>query len=132
MNRLFGVFNLTPEKPFRVIGEQIDGSFLLDSQVYLLEAKWTRDRADQRELYAFRVKVEGKSSYTRGLFVSVSGFTEPALAAVTQGKTPNFVMMDGAHLYRVLEGHIGLDVLLQRLVRHLGERGEPYLPVQAM
>lgn len=129
LNRLFALFELAPEKPFRVVGEQIDGSFVLDHDVYLLEAKWTRDRTDQKELYAFRVKVEGKASYTRGLFVSISGFTAPALAAVSQGKTPNFMMMDGAHLYRVLDGQLGLDVLLRRLVRHLGERGEPYLPV---
>lgn len=129
LNLLFAAFDLAPGKPFSVVGEQIDGSFVLDHEVYLLEAKWIRDRTDQKELYAFRGKIEGKASYTRGLFISISGFTEQAIAAVPRGKTPNFVMMDGAHLYRVLEGHLGLDVLLRQLVRHLGERGDPYLPI---
>lgn len=132
LNKVFSHFDLAPEKPFRVEGEQIDGSFVLDRQVYLLEAKWTREPVDQKELYAFRAKVEGKSTYTRGLFVSVAGYTGPAQAAITQGKTPNFVMADGAHLYRVLEGHLDLDELLRRLVRHLGERGQPYLPIQEL
>lgn len=130
LNGLFEVFNLAPEKPFRVEGEQIDGSFVLDHEVYLLEAKWTTERIDQKELYAFRGKIEGKSSYTHGLFVSMAGFTGPAQAAITQGKTPNFVMMDGAHLFRVVQGQHDLDELLRKLARHLAERGEPYLPVQ--
>lgn len=130
LNRLFELFNLAPQQPFRVEGEQIDGSFVLDHEVYLLEAKWTIEHIDQKELYAFRGKIEGKSSFTRGLFISVAGFTAPAQRAITQGKTPNFVMMDGAHLFRVLHGQLDLEDLLRRLARHLAERGEPYFPVQ--
>ncbi|HEV2697155.1 MAG TPA: hypothetical protein VGU90_04115, partial [Terriglobales bacterium] len=40
LNELFNVFELRPRQPFRVVGEQIDGSFELDGQVYLLESKW--------------------------------------------------------------------------------------------
>lgn len=38
LNQLFQIFELQPRQPFKVIGEQIDGSFLLDSQIYLVEA----------------------------------------------------------------------------------------------
>jgi hypothetical protein len=41
-------------------------------------------------------------------------------------------MMDGADLYRVLEGHAQLDNLLRRKVRYLAERGEPYVPVSEL
>jgi len=40
LNRLFEIFGLRPRQPFRVTGEQIDGSFELESQIYLLESKW--------------------------------------------------------------------------------------------
>lgn len=105
------------------------GSFLLDSEVYLLEAKWTADSVGEGDLLVFRGKIEGKSSFTRGLFISVNGFSRPALQAITTGKQPTFVMMDGADLYRILEGHLRLDDLLRRKVRRLAERGQPFVPV---
>lgn len=129
LNELFALFDLQPSSAFRVVGEQIDGAFLLDSEVYLLEAKWTRDQTPEADLLAFRGKVEGKSSITRGLFISINGFSSQAVPAITRGKQPTFVMMDGADLYRILEGHIHLDELLRRKVRYLAERGEPYVPV---
>jgi hypothetical protein len=127
LNDLFTLYGMTPNKAFRVVGEQIDGSFLLDSEVYLLEAKWISGPVGESDLLVFRGKVEGKSSFTRGLFISINGFSQPARRAIITGKQPKFVMMDGADLYRVLEGHLRLDELLQRKVRYLAERGEPYV-----
>ncbi len=126
---LFAVFDLRPNSAFRVVGEQIDGSLEFAGDVYLLEAKWTTTKINESELLVFRGKIEGKSQFTRGLFVSINGYTEEALAAITKGKSPNFVMLDGSHLYRVLEGNVRLDELLYRAVRHLAETGEPYLPI---
>ena len=42
LSRLFALHGLSHREPFRVVGEQIDGSFELDHEVYLLEAKWHR------------------------------------------------------------------------------------------
>jgi Restriction endonuclease len=128
LTRLFTLFDLEPNGPFRVVGEQIDGSFDLDREVYLLEAKWTAEPTNEAALLILRGKVEGKSQFTRGLFLSINGYTRDAVDAITRGKAPNFVMVDGSHLYRVLDGQIRLDVLLRRLIRHLAETGTPYLP----
>lgn len=129
LTSLFTLFGLDPNGPFRVTGEQIDGSFDLDREVYLIEAKWTAEPVNEAALLVLRGKVEGKSQFTRGLFLSINGYTPEAVVAITGGKSPNFVMMDGVHLFRVLDGGIHLNVLLRRLVRHLAETGAPYLPV---
>jgi len=50
LNRTFALSGLAPQKPFRVVGEQIDGSLVLDHDVCLLEAKWTKEPVDQKEL----------------------------------------------------------------------------------
>ena len=39
---LFDANGLSPRASFRLVGEQIDGSFELSAETYLLEAKWTR------------------------------------------------------------------------------------------
>ena len=127
LNGLFQLHDLEPNGAFRVVGEQIDGSFLLDREVYLLEAKWTAPGIPESDLLVFRGKIEGKSSFTRGLFISINGFTGLAPQALTTGKQPTFVMMDGADLYRVLEGGVRLDDLLRRKVRWLAERGQPFV-----
>jgi hypothetical protein len=132
LNHLFALFSLEPSRPFRIVGEQIDGAFALDSAVYLVEAKWMKEPVNAANLYTLRVKIEGKSQFTRGLFLSINGFSSEAVDAITRGKSPNFIMMDGSHLYRVLDGYLPLDTLLRRLVRHVAETGEPYLPVNRL
>ena len=39
LKRLFDKFGLEAREPFRLRGEQIDGSFILENEIYLLEAK---------------------------------------------------------------------------------------------
>lgn len=78
LNSLFTLHDLEPREPFRVVGEQIDGSFELDHEVYLLEAKWQQDASPAADLYVFREKIEGKSKFTRGVFVSVNGVSREA------------------------------------------------------
>jgi hypothetical protein len=129
LNKLFRLEGLNPRDPFRIVGEQIDGSFEFGSNLYLLEAKWTSAPTPVEELYVFREKVAGKSSFTRGVFISINGFVSTASDALTRGKQPNFVMLDGTHLYSVLSGALGLSPLLDGLVRYLLERGEPYVPM---
>jgi len=123
LNRLFTLHQLAPREPFRVRGEQIDGSFELDHEVYLLEAKWHQEPRPAADLYVFREKIEGKSKFTRGVFLSINGVTPDAVAAITQGKQPNFFIMDGYDLLMTLEDNIQLAVFLRRRHRFLAEEG---------
>jgi hypothetical protein len=80
----------------------------------------------------FRGKIEGKSAFTRGVFVSINGFSQPALEAITKGKQPNFLMMDGYDLTVVLEGQMRLDELLRAKIRRLSEEGTPFVSVREL
>jgi hypothetical protein len=40
LGEMFERFGLAPRGDFRLVGEQIDGSFKLNGQTYLVEAKW--------------------------------------------------------------------------------------------
>lgn len=124
LHDLFDVFGLRPRGPFRVVGEEIDGSFVLEGEIYLLEARWRRDKARKVDLSGFSDKVQRKSEWTRGLFISVSGFSEDALDGMTRGKSPNFVIMSGKDLERVLRAEVNLNDLLRNKVRVLAEKGE--------
>lgn len=124
LNRLFHLFGLEPREPFRLIGEQIDGTFILDHEIYLLEAKWEARPVNEAALLTFRGKIEGKSVFTRGLFLSINGFTTEALTAIIRGKQPTFILADGGDLSPVFEQAIRFDDLLRHKVRSLAETGE--------
>lgn len=124
LNEMFALFGLEPRPPFRVAGEQIDGSFVFDYATYLVEAKWTQKRTEQGPLLEFRGKIEGKSAFTRGAFISVNGFTGAAIEAITRGKSPTFFLTDGYDLMQVLNGEVDLIDLLRHKLRRLTEEGE--------
>ena len=128
LNRLFDLHSLSPREPFRVEGEQIDGSFELDHEVYLLEAKWHQNPIPESDLLVFRGKIEGKSKYTRGVFVAVNGISREAATAITQGKQPNFFIIDGYDLTMLLEDNMALPEFLRKRQRLLAEEGKVAVP----
>jgi hypothetical protein len=102
LNQLFELFDLRPRQAFRIIGEQIDGSFELDGQIYLIESKWAKDPLSEADLLVFRGKIEGKSAFTRGVFIALNDISSQARDAFTRGKAPSFFIMNGHDLMMIL------------------------------
>lgn len=123
LNQLFDVFELQPRQPFRVSGEQIDGSFLLDGHVYLMESKWERHPLPEADLLVFRGKIEGKSTFTRGVLVALNDVSTQARDAITRGKAPSFFVMNGHDLMMILSEVISLTDFIRKRVRLLAEEG---------
>jgi hypothetical protein len=128
LNRMFALHGLAPREPFRIVGEQIDGSFDLDHETYLVEAKWEKSPVSEAPLLVFRGKIEGKSAFTRGVFISLNGITDEARQAITQGKQPTFYTVDGYDLTMVLSDQVGLVEFLRQRRRLLAEEGEVVVP----
>ena len=128
LNSLFKLHSLSPRQPFRVIGEQIDGSFELDHEIYLFEAKWEQNPCPEADLLVFREKIQGKSAYTRGVFVSYNGISKDAAHAITQGKQPIFFVIDGYDITMLLEDNVDLSTYLRKRQRILAEEGRIVVP----
>lgn len=124
----FNIFGFEAREPFRLRGEQIDGSFLLQGETYLVEAKWQDAQTGVADLHTFHGKLEQKAAWTRGLFVSHSGFTEDGLAAFGRGK--RVVCMDGLDLFETLNRELPLNSVLERKVRRAAETGMPFARVR--
>lgn len=127
LNELFDAYELHPRAPFRVDGEQIDGSFELDHETYLLEAKWESGKLSAAPLMVFREKVTGKSHITRGVFVAINDVTDEAKRAIYVGKQPNFFLVNGYDLTMLLREDIGFVEYLRARVRLLAE-GRMFVP----
>jgi len=132
LNRIFAASGLEPRGSFKITGEQIDGSFKLEGNVYLLEAKWTSKKTDKPELVVFKDKVSTKSTITRGLFISYSGYTDEALATLSKGNQIGFVLMTVQELAVSMERNIPLDEVIGKKVRALAEEGNFYKNVFEM
>jgi hypothetical protein len=116
--------DLQPRGSFKIIGEQIDGSFVLNNEVYLLEAKWRNKPTDKADLVVFNEKVSSKSGFTRGLFISYSGYSEEALSTFSSGRTVNIVLMTVAELSMILQQNKDFTDFLWKKVRALAEEGD--------
>ena len=130
LTELFNAFGLAAREPFRLDGEQIDGSFHLASETYLLEAKWINRKVSIAELHGFHGKIEQKAAWARGLFVSFGGFTTQGLAAFGKGK--KLVCLEGREIKIALEREIGIDALVTLKVRRAAETGEVFTPIEIL
>ncbi|MFC1958563.1 restriction endonuclease [Chloroflexota bacterium] len=129
LTQLFDVYGLAARGSFRLIGEQIDGSFEINSDTYLLEAKWHTEQIPQSDLLIFREKVENKSTWARGMFISYSDFTEDGGKAFARGRATNIIGMTGQDLFFVLDGEISLIEAILRKARRAAETGEFFVSV---
>ena len=128
LKAVFDAYGMSARASFRLRGEQIDGSFVLDEQTYLLEARWRNAQVDVETLRAFNGKVEEKASWSRGLIISQSGFTEDGLHAFGRGK--RVICMDGLDLHEVLSGRLHFADVIAQKVRRAAETGMAYVPVR--
>jgi hypothetical protein len=128
LKQLFDAYGLAAQDPFRIRGEQIDGSFQFANEIYLVEAKWQGQPIGVAELHTFHGKIEQKAAWTRGLFVSNSGFTDDGMVAFGRGK--RVICMDGLDLHETLHREIPLNHVLERKVRRAAETGSPFVRVR--
>lgn len=122
LNKLFEAFRLSPNCGFRISGEQIDGSFILHNETYLVEAKWHSQKTAAPDLHVFQAKINEKASWARGVFISWQGFSSEALGA--WGRNKSVICITGYDLYHMLKKDISLIDMLEKKIRLAAEKGE--------
>jgi hypothetical protein len=129
---MFLLYGLAPRGAFRLVGEQIDGSFDLDGEIYLVEARWRNEKTALSDLLGLSGKIQGKATWSRGLFISYAGFSEDGLHALGQGRRTEMVGMDALDVYHVLSGRLDLRELLRRKVRRAAETNRFFVPAREL
>ena len=124
----FSAHGLDPRGSFRIVGEQIDGSFAWQGNTFLVEARWRAKPANAADLLVLRGKAE-KSEWARGLFISINGFSDLATPTLQVGRKANLIAMSGQDLVLILERRWTLHNALSAKLRHTGETAEAYKPL---
>jgi hypothetical protein len=128
LNDFFLAHGLHPRGSFKIVGEQIDGSFEWNDNTFLVEARWRKEATSAADMLVLRGKAE-KSQWTRGLFISINGFSDLASATLAIGRKANLIAMSGQDLTLILERHWSLHDALRAKLRHTGETAEAYKPL---
>jgi Restriction endonuclease len=129
LTALFNAWNMDARGGFRLVGEQIDGSFQHGGTTYLLEAKWHRVKIEAEKLHAFQGKLAERLEGTRGLFVSFEGFTDGALQAFTARR---IILADGMDIFDALSRRLSVPDIITAKVRHASETRNPFGRVRAL
>ncbi|MCK4540452.1 hypothetical protein KAU09_04850 [Candidatus Parcubacteria bacterium] len=127
LQKLFGLFEVDVFKPFKLQGEQIDGSVKFDGNNYTLEARWHDVEMACNALYTFAYKIESNMLYPRGLFFSINGYSDEAVKRITHGKSPQLLLFDAIDFIAVLEERISLVKLLEEKIRYAQTRSNIYI-----
>lgn len=131
LNELLKREGLEPRSGYKPEGEQIDGSFFLDGAVFLLEAKWHKDELPASSIYQFKGKVDGKLLGTIGIFISMSGYSNDAVDALTLGKSLNVILFGKDDIDSVIIHNKPFKNILKSKLRKAAEEGIVYLPIES-
>jgi len=129
LNEMFHLFDLDPKASFKIIGEQIDGSFTFDNQDYILEVKWQKQPVNAGDLYKFGGKISGKLKNTLGLFISLDGFSKEC-TETGSSSVKSMILMDGQDLMSILDGRLSLNEMIFIKRRHASDTGEIYYHIR--
>lgn len=127
--RLFQVCELLPLQSFKTNKEQIDGSFQIGNDIFLMEAKWHTKKIGHSDLMVFQGKVSSKAKWSRGLFISISGFSDNSIDVLSRGKSLSIVGMDENDLIKILDNEITFSDAIALKLRYAAETNYFFAPL---
>lgn len=124
LNRLFKTAGILVREAFTRVAptgegviEQIDGVIELDGEIYLVEMKWWDKPLGTGEVSQHLVRVFTRNC-ARGLLISYSGFTDPAIAICRESLSRMVVALCGLQeVVQLLEREEDLTEFLKKKVR---------------
>ena len=76
--------------------------------------------------------MSGKVTWTRGLFISNSGFSDGGLKAFGSGRRTNIICADGFDLHEIVHNRLSLVEILEEKVRRAAETNRAFVPVREL
>lgn len=122
LNQFFNAFGLEAHAAYRTEFDQIDGSFVMDSNTILIEAKYRTTLIPKNDLILFTQKVSSKSHYSRGLFITYSPL-EATTIEYFMDRSARLVVITVEELFLVCQNKTSIQEVLKKKFRALDERG---------
>lgn len=126
LNDLFDCYGILVRDAFTISGdngegviEQIDGLIELDGHYYFVEMKWWKKEIGRREISEHLVKIANRGGNVRGLYISYSNYTEPAIMECRNALNRNavVVLVTLEEIVKLLENEGDLKIWLKKKER---------------
>lgn len=127
---LMDFFEVMNRRPYASSGRQIDGSITVSGTTYLVELKFTSEQVGATDIDSALKKINDKADNTMGIMVSISGYSQVALAEASGRRTP-LLLMDHRQVYWALAGGQTFGEIVDRVRRHASQTGEAFLPPES-
>lgn len=108
---------------------EIDVAFALDGTRFVLEAKWEAGPVDFGPIAKLSRRITQRLTGTRGVFLSMSGYTAGALGDAIRGQQPDMLLLDRGHLEAMLSGLLSPADLLTELLDWASYSGNVHVPL---
>ena len=110
--------------------DEIDVAFSCDGRHFVLKAKWLAEKVSDDAVHKLRGRLEVRPPGTIGVFVSMNGYTEPAL---NKAKFyPNVLLLDRRHVEALVTGLFTASELIGRVLSWANRRGGSHLPLDEL
>jgi restriction system protein len=134
LNGLFACYDILVSEAFVVTGrnsegvvEQIDGAIEFEGHCYLVEMKWWHEKIGRNELAVHLVNLHNRGGEVRGLFISYSPYSDPAIIdccnSLNRGITVVLARLD--EIYKLLDKEYDLKVWLKEKINMALTHKEP-------
>ncbi len=108
---------------------QVDAAFRWQNAYYRVETKWHERPIGPDKFDVFRTIL--KTAEVRGLFISMSGFTDGAIANAHEiGKDRTIILIDGSEVEDIFKGNSRLDILIDKKLDAFQRTGNPFGPTK--
>jgi hypothetical protein len=112
----------------RSMGE-IDVAFAINGTRFILEAKWEKGPVDFGPLAKLRGRITQRLAGTRGVFLSMRGYSGESVEGIIRGQQPDMLLLDRTHLEAMLSGLFSPADLFTELTDRASYRGEVQVPL---
>jgi Holliday junction resolvase-like predicted endonuclease len=109
---------------------EIDVAFAVDDTRYILEAKWEQKKTDTGHLAKLQKRVRQRFAGTYGVFLSMSGYSDEALADLSHGERLEVLLLDREHLVALIYGDMSPQSLFHWLHDEAAFKGRAYTPLK--
>ena len=110
--------------------DEIDVAFSLQGRQFVLEAKWLAEKVNDDAVEKLRGRLKVRPPGTIGVFVSMNGYTEPAL-----NKAKFFAdvfLLDRRHIEALVTGLFTASELMGRVLSWANRRGGSHPPLDEL
>jgi Restriction endonuclease len=106
--------------------DEIDVVFAAGHTRFILEAKWLKGPVSAEVVAKLHDRIRSRAAGTRGVVLSISGYTKPVLQAASHNKWPEILLLDRTHFEAILCGLTDPAGLLAAALDHASYEGGSY------